>query len=157
MDPGDFVGQQGGVDPAHAASVCVGPHRRWVTAAKGKAGVCLPVLGEAMHLDEIDGREVLAPVGEHAAPADGWELFGVADAHEPPTTGLDEANEPVEVVGRRHPCLIEDHGGAGRRVLGSGIGQELGERPRRASRLAGEDIGRLTGRREPEHRSAVLV
>lgn len=113
-----------------------------------------------MDLLEVLRGELVAPVGKHAAPADRWELFRVADADETPTMTFDEGDELVEVLGRRHACLVEDQRGPRRHrdasacacavivpELGQGLGSTAG--PSR------EDVSCLTRRGEADDLSVL--
>ena len=104
---GDSVGDEGGVGGVEPAVFGVGVGGVGVAAAQGEAGFGFPGFGEAAGVVELVVGEGVAPVGEHAAAADGGELGGVADADEPPVVPVGEVDEPVEVVGGGHAGLVE--------------------------------------------------
>ena len=70
---------------------------------------------------------------------------------------LGEPDEVVEVVGRRHPRLVEDHGRPRLREITGllGVVEQLGEGHGGAAGLAGEYVGGLARRGEPDHRPAL--
>ena len=80
-----------------------------VAGAEGEAGVALPKASvKPPGVVESVVGEGVAPVGEHAAAADGGELRGVADADEAPPVASGEVDEAGEVVGGGHAGLVED-------------------------------------------------
>lgn len=118
-----------------------------------QAGVCFPGVLEASGCGELDVGDGVAPVGEHAASADGGELVGVADGDESPSVLAYQVDQVGEVVGAGHAGFVEDHRRP-HRQRGGGVGmagEEAGHRFGRTARLGAEDVCGLTGWRQSDY------
>ncbi len=69
----------------------------------------LPRVMEATHRLELGRAVVLDEGAEEPARADSAELVGVTDVDELRVSLDDHPDESLQVVGSRHPRLIEDH------------------------------------------------
>lgn len=91
-------------------------------------------------------------MSEHPTSADRRQLLGVSDAHQAPPVRRCESHELVEVVGRGHAGLVEDHGRPGRHSPATtGVRQEPGQGHRGAAGLSSQHVGRLAGRGDADH------
>ena len=129
-----------------------------VAASQLEAGGGLPVVGEAADLLEVVGGEGVAPVGEHAAAADRGQLVGIADADQPPVRCIGQARragrDPRWRPSRPRPgppwcppaARMPDA------VWPAVAVEEPGQGGRWAAGLAGEHVGGLARRRQPDDR-----
>ncbi len=76
-----------GDDPAVGL---VGVEGAWVAVSQLQGRGGFPVVGEAVDAFELDRAAGGAQLGEHATTADGLELAGVTDQHEPPLLRVGE-------------------------------------------------------------------
>ena len=99
-------------------------------------------------------------MGEHPTSAHRWQLRRVPDTHHSPVVVIGQGRQASEVVGRRHPGLVEDQRGP-RRQLPLGLGavhpavlvEQLGQGGGRRPGLPTEYVGRLARRGQADDRS----
>ncbi len=100
---------------ADAAAVDVGVEGFGVAGSQLEGRGLFPRVAEPVDGGELMGSANAAELVEHAAPAHGLELAGVAHEHQSPPLGRGEADDLVEGAGADHPCFVEHECCAGRR------------------------------------------
>jgi hypothetical protein len=135
-----------------------------IAGAETQAGVAFPAVGEPVDVVELDGAARVDELPEHAAAADRGELPRIPDEDYPPVVMVGEGGELRQMRCRRHPGLVDDHGGPGRQPVarsgwpGAGVFvEELVERVRRHPGLFGQDLGGRRRGGHAEHRPAVAL
>ena len=87
--------------------VVVGEHGG-VAGSQAQAGLAFPVGGEAAHLAQLGGADVVDDQGEDAAGGGGGELLVVADQQQFGAVAVAQSGEVVDDLAGRHGRLVED-------------------------------------------------
>ena len=85
-----------------------------ITVSQLERRSCFPRRVEAVNAIELDRASGETQLVEHAASTHGLELMVVADENESPVVPVGETDESGKRRGPDHPCLINEHGCAGR-------------------------------------------
>jgi hypothetical protein len=145
------------------AVVDVGIERLGIARSQLEGRRLLPTVPEAVDGGQLVAASAAAELVEHAAPADGLELAGVANEDQSPTLGHGEGDELVERTRPRHACFVEDQRGTGWQSVCVGrppvppLVEQLGDGVRRHAGLGPQDLGGLGCRRHRKHGPALAA